>query len=332
MTASEGTAQSPADFTGGTQTVTLPDPTEPQPAFIPIHEDSTVESLETVELSLHNPTRGTVVAYPDDAVLTIADDDGAARASFQFASYSQFESVSALKIWVVRSGDASQGASVNYATSDGSATEGNDYERAAGTLNFGENSRFKSFYVYLKNNSTPENTETFSVNLNGASGMTLMNPSSTTITIQDDDTSSTTDETPPYTAFHQPLHRHTYTPKEAKEYMVFMQDNDGGSGMKKVQLGIRKNLSGGRCAWWNGSRFKRSACNVKVWAKTRSWSETKVEYYSEMALFTLSTKLKKSIRGSGIKNYTAFSRGIDNVGNKQDTFQKAQNKNNFEVK
>ncbi len=111
-----------------------------------------------------------------------------------------------------------------------------------------------------------------------------------------------------------------------QDFIVFMQDNDGGSGMDRVQLAIRKNLSSGRCKWWTGSDFVRRACDDKKWSKTPSTE------YSETTIFSLGTKLNPSTRGSSIKNYTAFSRGWDNVGNVQKVFDKGQNKNTFEIK
>jgi len=282
-----------------------------------------------VNLKLSNPSSGAVVAFPRDAVLTIVDDDGPSRVSFEFASYSGFENRGSLLVRVLRSGEATLPDSVIVKTKGGSAVEGQDYTHTEKTVNFASNDR--GLYgggsvttIPLFNDSAYEGTEKFSLELSDPTGVA---PSSTVeVALLDDESPSTADTTPPYTAFHQPLHGRSYAARNLKQFIVFMQDNNGGAGMDRVQLAIRKNLSNGRCSWWTGSGFVKRACDNKRWSNTRA------DKYSETTVFSLGTKLKPSTRGSGIKNYTAFSRGWDNVGNVQTIFDKGQNKNTFEIK
>lgn len=329
LTASLGNATI-EDFMPFMRTLSFEDPIETQ--YVPLltkQDDPPVpEGLETVNLKLSNPSSGAVVAFPRDAVLTIVDDDGLSRVSFEFASYSGFENRGSLLVRVLRSGEATLPASVKVKTEGGSAVEGQDYTYTEKTVSFSAGGRAYggSVTIPLLNDSAYEGTEEFSLVLSDPVGAALMSPSTVKVALLDDESPSTADTTPPYTAFHQPLHGRSYAARNLKQFIVFMQDNNGGAGMDRVQLAIRKNLSNGRCSWWTGSGFVKRACDAK------RWSNTSADEYSETTVFSLGTKLKPSTRGSGIKDYTAFSRGRDNVGNVQTIFDKGQNKNTFEIK
>src|SRR6185295_8970721 len=80
---------------------------------------------------------------------------------------------------------------VDYATSDGTASDRSDYTAAAGTLHFGAGELSKTIQVYLTDDAFgPEGLETFSVNLkNPSSGASLNTPSTVIVHIADNDTS-----------------------------------------------------------------------------------------------------------------------------------------------
>ena len=81
---------------------------------------------------------------------------------------------------------------MDYATSDGSATERGDYITALGTLRFAAGETSKTFVVLINEDSYVEGNETFNVNLSNASGATLGAPSISTVTIIDDATEPAT--------------------------------------------------------------------------------------------------------------------------------------------
>jgi len=92
---------------------------------------------------------------------------------------------------VNRVGDTSGSASVNYFTSDITASERKDYITALGTLRFAPGETSKSFVVLINEDSFVEGNETFSISLSNPAGVTLGGPAITTVTIIDDGSEST---------------------------------------------------------------------------------------------------------------------------------------------
>jgi hypothetical protein len=118
--------------------------------------------------------------------------DSAQNAVLSINDVTQTEGDSASKTFsfsVSMSGSNPLGASVNYATANGSATTAdNDYSAKNGTLNWsaGDTSA-KTINVTVYGDKTEETDETFYVNLSGASGTTISDDQGVG-TIQNDDT------------------------------------------------------------------------------------------------------------------------------------------------
>ena len=77
VTPSNGNATSPADFNNAFITVNFADGETIQTVNIPIVDDDLVESNETVNLTLSNPTGGANLGLQTTAILTIIDNDSA---------------------------------------------------------------------------------------------------------------------------------------------------------------------------------------------------------------------------------------------------------------
>lgn len=105
------------------------------------------------------------------------------------SSFTAIESDPTVTLSIVRSGDITGTASVQYATSDGSAVSPQDYTAISGTLNFAAGEISKSVTIPITNDDVPESVENFSLALTGVSGATLASPSSVNVTILDNDTS-----------------------------------------------------------------------------------------------------------------------------------------------
>ena len=91
-----------------------------------------------------------------------------------------------MTITVVRTGDISGAAAVDYSTSDITASERRDYITALGTLQFAAGESSKSFAVLINEDSYIEGDETFYLNLSNPSGATLGTVPIATVTINDD--------------------------------------------------------------------------------------------------------------------------------------------------
>ena len=92
---------------------------------------------------------------------------------------------------VLRLGDATAGATVDYATSDGTASERSDYTTTRGTMHFAPGETEKTFDVLVTDDALVETDETFNVTLSNPTGpLAIAEPASATYTIKDNDTAS----------------------------------------------------------------------------------------------------------------------------------------------
>lgn len=84
---------------------------------------------------------------------------------------------------VTRTGNTVAGASVNYATSDATASERSDYEAALGTLQFAAGETLKTFPIFIVDDSHGESPETFNITLSNPIACTLGTPAAVAFTI-----------------------------------------------------------------------------------------------------------------------------------------------------
>lgn len=118
------------------------------------------------------------------------DDDNATQptADFSVNAYSGTEDAGAITVTVNLSAAATESVTVDYATSDGTATAGTDYTAASGTITFAAGDVTETFLVAPTSDTNNESDETVLVTLANASGASIgstNNPA--TITIIDDD-------------------------------------------------------------------------------------------------------------------------------------------------
>jgi len=109
---------------------------------------------------------------------------------FSASNYNVQEDCTFVTITVNRTGDTSGAASVDYSTSDVTATQRNDYITALGRLQFASGETSKTFAVLINEDSYVEGTESFNLNLSNSSGMSLGGPAIATVTITDDSSES----------------------------------------------------------------------------------------------------------------------------------------------
>ncbi|HYR78301.1 MAG TPA: SBBP repeat-containing protein [Pyrinomonadaceae bacterium] len=115
---------------------------------------------------------------------------GASASSFQFNAASSYvpETGGSALITVTRLGNTSAPATVDYATSDGTAVSPSDYQATSGTLHFAAGETFKTFYVPIVDDLFVEGNETIQLSLsNPAGGAFLGSPNTATLSIVDND-------------------------------------------------------------------------------------------------------------------------------------------------
>ncbi len=185
---SDGTAQAGSDYTAASGTLTFASGEISKTITLTTLQDNLVEGDETLVLSLSSPTGGAALSSPNQAVVTIQDDDTANRGTIHFAqsNYTVTESAGVAVITVVRTGGSSGTVSVQYATSDGTARAGSDYTATSGTLTFADGETSKTFTVTILNDALTEGQETVQLILtNATGGAVLGTPNLAVLTISD---------------------------------------------------------------------------------------------------------------------------------------------------
>ena len=127
------------------------------------------------------------VSGPADETLTITEDDAAPGLSIADASVDEGDTGSATMTFTVTLAPAAVApVTVDWATSDGTATAGTDYTAGNGTLTFDAQDSSKTFTVTVTGDEVDEPNETFTVTLSNAQGATI-GKATATGTITDDD-------------------------------------------------------------------------------------------------------------------------------------------------
>jgi hypothetical protein len=129
---------------------------------VPVIGDWLVESDETFFIKLHDATRAKIA--DGRGVVAIMDDEP--RISISNVSLLEGNSATTTFAFTVSlSAPNDLSVTVNYTTSDGSATAGSDYTAASGTLVFAPGETSKTIPVVVTGNRLPGPDKTFLVNV-----------------------------------------------------------------------------------------------------------------------------------------------------------------------
>lgn len=110
--------------------------------------------------------------------------------------YSIDENGGTIRVTVVRVGGFQGTVTVNYSMSGGSAVHGTDFTATSGTLTFSGKETSKNLLIPIIDNTRGEGNRTFTVTLsNLKGGATLASPSSTQVTIIDNETAASSSST-----------------------------------------------------------------------------------------------------------------------------------------
>jgi hypothetical protein len=177
-----GTASAGSDYAAVSQDVSFAAGESSKTVSIPITDDNSLESSETVSLNLSSPSAGTTLGSPSTASLTIVDNDAAL--AFSSAGYSVNESGGSAMITVKRTGFAASAVSVHFATANGTAKAGLDYTAVSRTISFAAGESSKTVSIPITNDVLLEGNETVTLTLSGPSaGAALGSPSTATLAI-----------------------------------------------------------------------------------------------------------------------------------------------------
>ncbi|MCC7362781.1 MAG: IPT/TIG domain-containing protein [Dehalococcoidia bacterium] len=183
-----GTATNPSDYEDNSVSVTFGPGETTDSCIFPIENDSISETTETVLFGLSIVTGTASISGQTTTTLTVYDDDGIGTFSLSSATYAGTEGAANNVIVTVNRLSTTGSASVDYATSNGTAVAGLDYTSTSGTLNFVNGEASKTVTIPIINDINPEGAETFTFALsNPSAGATLGSPASAVITIGDND-------------------------------------------------------------------------------------------------------------------------------------------------
>jgi chitinase len=177
----DGTATAGADYTAKSGSVSLPNGCRCGQITVPIIGDLSTEGTENFYVNLSAPVNA--VIGDAQAVGTIYDNEG--PPAFVVLDASATESAGPVAFSVVMTNSSASTQTVDYATTDGTATAGSDYTSTSGTLTFTAGETSKTVNVPILDDSLNEADETFTLTLSNST-LTL-NDSTATGTIVDDD-------------------------------------------------------------------------------------------------------------------------------------------------
>ena len=184
---SDGSATAPGDYTATSGTLSIEAGQTEGTIWVPIVHDGVLEPDETLTLTLSNPQNATLL--DGFATATITDSGHLPTVSVTDVSGVE-DDVGSLLFEVSLDAAGGVATTVDYATTDGTATAGADYTATQGSLTFAAGEVRKTIAVSVLADSVPEEDETIALTLSNAVNGRL-SQSEATGTIFDDDVTLT---------------------------------------------------------------------------------------------------------------------------------------------
>ena len=182
---SNGTATAGEDYQGASGTLTFAAGEIEKRIDIPILDDTLGEGNESFIVTLTNAVG---VELTDQAAATVIIVDDESAVAFSSAVSQVAENRGPATVIVTRTGNALNAMAVDFSTSDGTATAGQDYTPQSGTLSFGPGETNKTIVIPILNDTLIEGDETVILTLSAPSGgVAIGSQGITTLTIVDDD-------------------------------------------------------------------------------------------------------------------------------------------------
>ena len=186
FTAGDGDGDTTSTFTG---TLTDVNAALSGMTFVPTNNFTGQANLQITANDQGNTGTGGPQSDTETVNINVQSAGGIA---FSAADYTVNENAGIVTVTVRRSGGAGGATSVDYATSNGTATEGQDYLSSEGTVQFADGQETATFDVAISDDIRDEANETIIVTLSNPGGAgTLGSPNPATITITDNDATPT---------------------------------------------------------------------------------------------------------------------------------------------
>src|SRR5207249_6008737 len=150
----DGTATNGLKYTAVSGTLAFGAGETNKAIVVPILNEGFVEGTKSFRVILSNPTGGALLGARTNVPVSITDNDVGIQ--FQFAAYSVAENAGAVLIGVVRGDDGTIPVTVDFATSNLTATSGLDYSGATNTLTFAPQERVKLIVFPILNDGLKE--------------------------------------------------------------------------------------------------------------------------------------------------------------------------------
>ena len=185
-TTSDGTATAGQDYAAATGLLTFPPGTISQTLPISILDDLNLESNETFSVTLSNPMNGNIINV-NPVPVTIIDNDSPSLLSFTVSALAVSEGNGTATVIVQQNGTYMGTVNINYATSDGTATAGQDYTTRNGTMIFSPGVISRTLSIPILNDTLLEGDEAFFVTLSNPVNGVITGTNPLPITITDDE-------------------------------------------------------------------------------------------------------------------------------------------------
>ena len=185
---SDGTAEASSDYTTTSGTLTIAPNTTTGTISVSVLDDEVVEGDETFTVVLSGASGATI--EDGEGLGTILDDDGVepppGLPTLSIGDATVDEGGGSAQFTVTLSEASGAEVTVGYATSNETARAGRDYTTTSGTLTIAPNTTTGTISVSVLDDEVVEGDETFTVELSGASGATIVDGEGVG-TITDDD-------------------------------------------------------------------------------------------------------------------------------------------------
>jgi hypothetical protein len=164
-----GSALAGSDYTAASGTVTIPAGQTTRTFTVAVLGDRLAEPTETFLVNLSAPTSGVTIG-DGLGVGTILDNEPRISITDVSATEGNSRQSKSFTFTISLSNAYDQAVTVNYATANGTATAGSDYQAKSGTVTFAPGETTKTITVAVTSDKITEANETFFVNLSGAVG------------------------------------------------------------------------------------------------------------------------------------------------------------------